>query len=524
MKKTKIFSVLLAIIMLITTFSACNGGTVNKNDIVGQWYDANGEMKIDVRADGSYDDDGYGTGTWKYLDDGVTIEFMDFYGSTKTTTIVKDEYGYSIFDGRYYKDAYPNFEKDENEISTNESTETVSIPLSKVSNFSDGCAWVEYNKDGVDYNGLINTKGELLFSIEKSDTLEKTFSIENGLGCFFRYPNNYSLINAKGEIVASAENDDFDFVLAYGDGMALVYKKQADISTVKHLYGVIDKNGRWLQPLTNWEVEPSFSKTGGELPLSFYAEENMFVVRTKNSYSDVYIVYNAQTAEKMYLYDIRSEVIKSGIFKFSNGQAVVGNAHEHDVSYMSKKFVNETNKAGYYDRPDYIIPLPDNFILYSDGRFKEIDEFDDISNNIVMRKTNNVWNLYDVKKNKTYTFAEYSAQNTKVDFVGEYGFIRIKGVDNKSYFTIIDGKTGLRTFDPICYTNVYCSKEGIVYRNTENNDFYRFINFKGEVVADNLDYEIMSYFSEGFATIKYGNDNYAYINTKGEIVLTGINV
>ena len=107
MKKIKIFSVLLAIVMLITTFSACGGNKVKKNDIVGQWYASDGKMEIDVRKDGTYDDGGYGTGTWKYLDDGVTIEFKDFYGYTKKTTISKDEYGYSIYDGRYYRDEYP---------------------------------------------------------------------------------------------------------------------------------------------------------------------------------------------------------------------------------------------------------------------------------------------------------------------------------------------------------------------------------------------------------------------------------
>ena len=106
-KKMKVFSLCLALVMLVTGLTACNSDKVKKDDIVGQWYDSNGEMEIDVRADGSYDDGGYGTGTWKYLDDGVTIEFMDFYGSTKTTTIVKDEYGYSIYNGRYYRDEYP---------------------------------------------------------------------------------------------------------------------------------------------------------------------------------------------------------------------------------------------------------------------------------------------------------------------------------------------------------------------------------------------------------------------------------
>ena len=522
MKKIKIFSVLLAVIMLITAFSACSGGKVKKNDIVGQWYASDGEMKIDIRKDGTYDDGGYGTGTWKYLDDGETIEFTDFYGSTKTTTIVKDEYGYSIFNGKYYKDAYPNIENITNDNFADENAQSNAIPFSKVNNFSGGCAWVEYNKDGVDYNGLINKKGEIIFNISKSNTIENVFPIENGLGYFFRYPNYYSLINEKGEIVANSEDGDFDYVLGCGDGKALVYKKQADITTVQHLYGVLDKDGRWLQPLKDWGVEPSFSTVGGNLPLSFYANEGMFVVRTKTTYSDVFVIYNSKNGEKFYLYDVRVENVNEEKFEFKNGQAIIGNAHTHDKSYLSEKLVNEVNKVGYYDCPDYVVPLPNNFILNVNGTFKEIDRFDKISNNVTMKQVNNVWVFNNINKNQTYTLDEYSAYNTQAEFIDEYGFVRIKGIDNKSYFTVIDRSTGSKLFEPICYTTMYCSKEGIVFRNAENSNLYRYINLQGEVVATELDFEIVSCFSEGLAAIKYNNDNYAYINTKGEVVLTGI--
>ena len=121
MKKTvKIFSVVLAIVILVTSLTSCGGNKVSKNDIIGQWYSDSGEMEIDVRKDGTYDDRGYGTGTWKYLDDGVTVEFTDFYGYTKTTTVIKDDYGYSIYNGRYYRDFYPNLVGETNEIPTNE--------------------------------------------------------------------------------------------------------------------------------------------------------------------------------------------------------------------------------------------------------------------------------------------------------------------------------------------------------------------------------------------------------------------
>lgn len=127
-KALKIFSVVLAIVILLTSLTSCGGDKVSKKDIIGQWYSESGEMEIDVRKDGTYDDRGYGTGTWKYLDDGVTVEFTDFYGYTKTTTVIKDDYGYSIYNGRYYRDSYPNLVGETNEIPTNE------IPTSDYNN------------------------------------------------------------------------------------------------------------------------------------------------------------------------------------------------------------------------------------------------------------------------------------------------------------------------------------------------------------------------------------------------------
>lgn len=117
-KGLKIISVVLVLVIFATVFSSCS----SKKDIIGQWYNSDGEVEIDVRKDGTYDDGGYGTGTWKYLDDDETIEFTDFYGYTKTTTIEKDDLGLSIFNGSYYKDAYPSDEeisefKDENAVS-----------------------------------------------------------------------------------------------------------------------------------------------------------------------------------------------------------------------------------------------------------------------------------------------------------------------------------------------------------------------------------------------------------------------
>ena len=133
-KAVKVFLVVLSVIAVMVAFSSCG----KKKDIIGQWYNSNGEVEYDFREDGTYDDDGYGTGTWKYLDDGETIEFTDFYGYTKTTKISEDDFGLSIFEGRFYKDKYPAEEMSQYKEATAEmlnAFEGISYEVSGISPF-----------------------------------------------------------------------------------------------------------------------------------------------------------------------------------------------------------------------------------------------------------------------------------------------------------------------------------------------------------------------------------------------------
>lgn len=180
-------------ILLVTGLCSCS----SKNDIVGQWYDSDGDLAIDVRKDGTYDDDGYGTGYWKYLDDDETIEFMDFYGSTKTTKIEKDDLGLSIFNGKYYKDAYPSDEemsefRDKNATALDAfdgiKYEVSGIsPYCKISINNQGCSeevqnYVTYSLDKEDYaNGdtavitatLRSSTGDTIYKLSSSEDTYK---------------------------------------------------------------------------------------------------------------------------------------------------------------------------------------------------------------------------------------------------------------------------------------------------------------------------------------------------------------
>lgn len=181
-------------ILLVTGLCSCSG----KNSIVGQWYDSDGDLAFEVKKDGTYDTGGLlGKGKWKYLDDDETIEFTDFYGYTKTTKVEKDDLGLSIFNGKYYKDAYPSEEqmsefKDKNAVSLDAfdgiKYEVSGIsPYCKISINNSGCSeevqnYVTYSLDKENYaNGdtavitatLHSSTGDTLYKLAEAESTYK---------------------------------------------------------------------------------------------------------------------------------------------------------------------------------------------------------------------------------------------------------------------------------------------------------------------------------------------------------------
>lgn len=526
MKKiVKIVSIALAIISIFLSLSACGG---KEKEIIGMWYDDDGEV-LNVQKDGTYNFEGeYGSGTWKILDDKETIEFTDFYGMTKNIEITQDDLGIYIFyhQERLYKDAYPSQTEDD----ANQNDEMVDdnvvskISIEEAGLFSSGCAWVVYNENVTEYNGLIDKNGKLLFCKEKTTTVESFGALDSGLGCFFVYPNNFTLINSTGKVVGSTENKDFDYVVGYGDGQALVYKKVTDISTVKHMYGVLDSNGNWVYPLTDWSVEPKDTSSTSVPQYGFYASEGMFVVCIETGgYTQNFILFNSKTSEKLFLYDVRSGKINKSSFEFINGFAIVGNTDYLDASYMSTRYITEYVSVNSYNKPDYITVLPSDFIIYSDGKYKAIDAFDKCDNNITMKKKSNAWTINNHKTNKTFVLSEYDANNVELKFTKDFGLMLIKGADGKNYFSLINPETGSQTFEPICYTSVSCTEAGIVYRDKDSDTSYKILDLSGNVVTEFLAFEKINTFNESLAAAKQTDGSWVYIDNSGKIVIDAIN-
>lgn len=113
----KFIAIMLAIALGLS-LGAC--GRTSKA-VVGKWYNSNNN-ELDVRSDGTWVLDGlYGSGKWKYLDDGKTIDFTDYYGEVYETQILEDGQGEFVrleYYGNYYRNAYPRtVEKEETGVS-----------------------------------------------------------------------------------------------------------------------------------------------------------------------------------------------------------------------------------------------------------------------------------------------------------------------------------------------------------------------------------------------------------------------
>lgn len=121
MKFKKILVLVLSVIMIMMLM-ACS----SKPSPIGKWYNKNGRC-LDIRSDGTYKlENDYGTGTWKYLDDGVTIEFTDFYGDTQESEINTASNGQYIdfgYYGDFYLNEYPTETTNNDAIENNTTTD-----------------------------------------------------------------------------------------------------------------------------------------------------------------------------------------------------------------------------------------------------------------------------------------------------------------------------------------------------------------------------------------------------------------
>lgn len=491
--KTKIketLSTILVLTLMLCALSAC--GTNSEKNIIGKWYNNDGKC-LDIRSDGSYKlEDSYGTGTWKYLDDNETIEFTDVYGDTNETIVETDD------TGDYIKfSPHGNFYRKTENINENEMP---SIELTKAGNFSDGVAWITYNDEtGTEQLALINTDGKILYKEVNSYTFLPP-EMHGGVSYIKNSDSNYKLIKKEGNIVADSQNNEFDNILACGDGFALVYKYSGPKDS-KHLYGVLDNTGELVCNFIDLGFAAS---TKPETSFNFYKGCGIFSI----SYTGGTALLNLNTEKVIHLSGSAPE--------FINSTAYI------PEGYYITNAIQDGNHFGMEALPACIIDTDFNITNRDDITSSYKYPYTYSSNGIIIAyeagNGNNPISIIDPKTNNKYTL-DYTKQQLKyLEYIDDFGLLKIGASDGNTYFTLLD-KQGNEQFEPMKYQTVIYSDEKAIYKIEGK---YTIIDTEGKVLAENLEYKTINEFNEDIAVAITIYDEYCFINAKGEKILQNI--
>lgn len=516
MKKIKnLFSIFLVISMLTVLVGCVKFGGSESNDPIGNWYNKNGKC-LEIRSDGTYKlEDDYGLGHWKLLNDSKEYEFTDFYGDLQKFEMGQDGAGqYIKFNSEYF---YKESKSDSNEVVQSEKTDLV---VSKAYDFSDGYAWVQFKKDGVEYYGIIDTDGKIIYEDTYNNQNAYRFYPMSGSICYMSCSGVYNIIDSNGKILMSSESGEIDEVLAVGDGRALVYKNNSGVNSSEHLYGVLDSNGNWIQQLSDWGAELSSSYSW------YYAGDGMFVFNANSK-----IIYNSndnscmsisRASAKTYRDYSSSQYLQNNdvTFYFSNNTAFFAPSDNQfyptQFCHLDKASLTDLNNADYSEITSYIA-------LNSNGTYEEISEFENETCGKLLRDNGDYLEINDYANNTTSTISKYSSSMIQsLLFYGDYGLLLLKGADKEIYFTLID-KNGNEKFEPIkCSNFKYINYSGGKIVTNTGKDIYSIYDESGNVLAEGLNYDRINGFYDDIAVAVDAEDNSCYINSKGEKILMNL--
>lgn len=372
----------------------------------------------------------------------------------------------------------------EENISTEENSyvEGVScMSFVDASNFSDGVAWVKYADENQNYQiALIDTTGKILYNQE----WKKNQDIPGEMSGLSIIKNNDKiiLIDKSGNIITDSTESDFDAALAYGDGYALVYKYVGP-KNAQHIYKVIDIEGNTINEL----------KLDEKYTIADYINCGIFSIEVDYYYGK-YCLFNVKNGKTIY---INSQP------KFYN-----------NIAYIRSANLLECDDYGNYNETEHLsfCTLDTNFQIKNSNV-----EWTASSGGFIYTKF--PASIIDFDSGKKYPLVGYeNIAIQSIEFLNDYGCVKFIESDNY-YFTLINSKAD-EQLEPIYYDDmVVLSKDKIAYKD-ENNTFV-IIDYKGNVLAENLDYNKIGQFNDDIA-LAVKDDHYYYINSKGEQVFESI--
>jgi len=405
-------------------------------------------------------------------------------------------------------------------------------------NFSEGRAWVKYHEPlsvigavsaltkgqyiipddvrGKEKIAVIDTQGQIVW--ESDGTAWDYFSdFKDGLAHIYKDKGNsreHAVIDSNGKITLLKKQDDHQ-VLRYFNGRFLVAQHVSNFNTNEWLLGVIDKDGKILNPLKSYDNE-----YGAKLDFSSknivgcqYLGDNIFNIHLENSVYDSAtfgnkypeMLLNVET-QRIILRDTDLNEIRSFITTFENGYAVIyrgGGGRGRDKSGIFKLktdgIFEKVPDSWISDFPLQINPeSPERLMrgfgsrpeFFSDGLiFRQTGGFD--GDNYWLRNSNGAY--YSITGEKLIDFPEFRGKNGYIGgaFRNGYAAMAILGADGNSYYTIID-KNGNRMFEPITgLGGFYISPDGKYVTLVKNGEI-SILDINGKLLKSIKNYQIES--------------------------------
>lgn len=356
--------------------------------------------------------------------------------------------------------------------------------------FSDGIAVVTYWQDGAKCRGMIDTDGNILFSIPQAEKNPDTLTpIGKGGAVICHYDSEEdeyvadSVVNRDGTVVAQLEGNAA--LLAYGDGLALLYRKEIGISS-SDLCGIIDTDGNWALPMTAAEGDGSIQNDG--FRNNYYAGDGVFALEKARWYSESdYLLLDSNTGKQAFVTDFQTYDPY-----FFDGKAYV---HLDDLGHV---------------------------FLHADGTTEECNTGDRSyqahGNGVVVTEQDNIIYIGDSIVYDKYPDAEPSVSS----FTENYWLLSLSTKEYRRFITMLD-RNGTEMFEPILiemgyYADLEYSDDVAIFKR--EGWLYCILDASGNMVE--TDYLYMEPFSDGLAPASADGSTWVYVDASGNVVLSEV--
>lgn len=455
------------------------------------WFaEGNSDPSFILYDDGTCEIAGeYGIGKWEIVNDNE-LKLTNYYGETETVPIISVEDGCLTL-GTVSEESVSFWDTAEKALTASkeikaedENAQDNLIEYTWYGDYSDGYAWIKYEKDSKQYWASIDKSGKVICSFD-ADLVNSVFPYENGYA-YLKYNNKFEVINISGGVTASYPLDDNNMIRAYGDGYVLLQTYAADFDTSGYTYTIYNYDETVLEKFDS-QTELGRTHYCGN---GVFAFRNSFYSATEGTWTD----YETEKSDVVFLEDITAIDV--------NYADPDKDGYRGKLCLMKKN--GELSEVPLY--PEYGWGWSETGLTVHEDICVLYEFYDDQLLS------------YNLKDGKVYKLDDYYAEKVIWDelpdplaFFSNRIVLPMRGNDGNRYIAVFDHEWNA-ICDPIQVksSSVYSDNRLVV--STDNDT----------VVYDEKGNEVFSLTAKGFSKIEAYHDGVARVEdrTKGEVIPT----